>query len=441
MKHTAQQVLRSRRMADKANVRIKSADIRSEQIVSVKASWPMTAMTKNIKKQLKIFLPALLSVALFGAVVFWFILPQTRTIIMKNKLETIRELTHAAYSVLASYERQVQADVLNRTEAEAHAISRLRLMRYGPEGKDYFWINDLHPIMVMHPYRPELVDQDMSSFTDPKGKYLFREFVRIAEQRGEGFVRYHWQRENKPKRIEPKLSYVKLFEPWGWVLGTGIYLSDVQQEITKMRRKLILAGGTVLIAVLIVAGYVVLQGINFENERARMERELKQLASTDPLTGALNRRHFWRVADMEVQRHRRYFRELSVLIMDIDHFKRVNDTFGHPAGDKVLLGLVKSSMQNLRKSDLFGRIGGEEFAVLLVETHAEGAMEVADRLRRRLAEKQTMVNGKTPIQFTVSIGVTHVRREDETLNDMIKRADKALYQAKNNGRNRVEEEA
>ena len=395
-------------------------------------------MTKTIKKQLNIFLPALMSVALFGVVVFWFILPQTRAIIIKNKQEAIRELTHAAHSVLASYERQVHAGVLDRTKAEAHAISRLRLMRYGPAGKNYFWINDLQSTIVMHPYRTDLVDQDMSSFTDPKGKYLYREFVKIAKERGEGFVRYHSQREDNPNRIEPNLSYVKMFKPWDWVLGSGIYLSDVQQEITKMRHKLILVGGGVLIAVLIVAGYMVLQGISFEKERSRMERELKKLASTDPLTGALNRRHFWRVADMEIHRHQRYFREMSVLIMDIDHFKRINDTFGHPSGDKILQELVKSCRQNLRKCDVFGRIGGEEFAVLLIETRAKAAMEVADRLRHRLAEKQTTVNGKTPIQFTVSIGVTHVRREDEILDDIIKRADKALYQAKNNGRNRVE---
>jgi diguanylate cyclase (GGDEF)-like protein len=294
-------------------------------------------MIQTTKKQLRIFLPALMSVALFGVVVFWFILPQTRSIIMKNKLETIRELTHTACSILASYEQQVQAGILNRTEAEAYAISRIRQMRYGPEGKDYLLL---------------------------------------------GFV--------------------------------------------------------VLAAVLLVSGYIVLQGIMFEKERSRMERELRKLASTDPLTGALNRRHFWRLAGMELHRHQRYFRELAMLVMDIDHFKRINDTFGHPAGDTVLRELVKSCTSNLRKSDIFGRIGGEEFAVLLVETQAEAALEVADRLRQRLAEKKTTVDGGIPINFTVSIGVAHVRREDERLDDLIKRADAALYQAKNKGRNRVE---
>lgn len=215
-------------------------------------------------------------------------------------------------------------------------------------------------------------------------------------------------------------------------------LSDDHQEIARLREQLVLAGGGVLVAAVLVSGFMVLQGIAFEKERGRMERRLHKLASTDPLTGALNRRHFWQVADMELHRHQRYFRELAVLVMDIDHFKRINDTFGHPAGDTVLLELVKRCKRNLRKSDLFGRIGGEEFAILLVETQAEAAVEVADRLRQRMADKQILVKGGIPIKFTVSIGMTNARREDDCLDDLIKRADAAMCLAKKRGRNRVE---
>jgi diguanylate cyclase (GGDEF)-like protein len=215
-------------------------------------------------------------------------------------------------------------------------------------------------------------------------------------------------------------------------------LNDIQQEIDVIHRRLALVVFVIFTAVLLVSGYIVFQGIMFEKERNRMARKLKNLASTDPLTGALNRRHFWRTADMELHRHHRYFRELAMLVMDIDHFKRINDTFGHPTGDKVLRELVKSCVKNLRKSDIFGRIGGEEFAVLLVETQAEASVEVADRLRQQLAAIQTIVDGGIPINFTVSIGVTHARREDESLDDLIKRADAALDQAKSKGRNRVE---
>lgn len=230
----------------------------------------------------------------------------------------------------------------------------------------------------------------------------------------------------------PALLNVALFGGVVWFI-----LNDAQQEFNVMSHRLVLVGFVVFAALLLGSGYIVFQGIMFEKERNRMARELRKLASTDPLTGALNRRHFWHTAGMELHRHHRYFRELAMLMMDIDHFKRINDSFGHPAGDKVLRQLAKSCIKNLRKSDIFGRIGGEEFAVLLVETQAEAAVEVADRLRQRLAAKQTIVNGGIPINFTVSIGVTHARREDDSIDDLIKRADAALNQAKNKGRNRV----
>ena len=215
-------------------------------------------------------------------------------------------------------------------------------------------------------------------------------------------------------------------------------LNDVQQGIDVMRQRLVLLGFIVFAALLPVSGYIVFQGIMFEKERNRMAHKLRKLASTDPLTGALNRRHFWRTADIELHRHHRYFRELAILVMDIDHFKRINETFGPPAGDKVLRELAESCVNNLRKSDIFGRIGGEEFALLLVETQAEAAVEVADRLRQRLAAKRTIVDGGKPINFTVSIGITHARREDDCIDDLIKRADAALTRAKSKGRNRVE---
>jgi diguanylate cyclase (GGDEF)-like protein len=215
-------------------------------------------------------------------------------------------------------------------------------------------------------------------------------------------------------------------------------LNDVQQEIDVMRHRPVLQGFVVFAAVLLVSGYILFQGIMLEKERNRMEQKLRKLAGTDPLTGAFTRRHFRRTADMELHRHHRYFRELALLVMDIDHFKRINDTFGHAAGEKVLCKLVESSVKNLRKNDVFGRIGGERFAVLLVETQAEAAVEVAERLRQRLADRQTIVDSGIPINFTVSIGVTLARREDDCVDDLINRAHAALGQAKNKGRNRVE---
>jgi len=172
------------------------------------------------------------------------------------------------------------------------------------------------------------------------------------------------------------------------------------------------------------------------NERRRLEKELRHLASIDPLTGAANRRHFMELANKELYRLKRYNHKLALAIMDVDHFKKVNDSYGHPVGDQVLKALVQYCHIYLRKSDILGRIGGEEFAILLIETEPASVETVADRLRRKIAELQISIdNGE--LQFTVSIGITDAKKKDTSFAPIIKRADEALYQAKAGGRNRV----
>lgn len=348
----------------------------------------------------------------------------------------IQELARSAWSVLESYEAQISAKLMDRTEAEAHAISRLRMMRYGSEGKDYFWINDLHPYMVMHPYRTDLVGLDLSDIRDARGKYLFKEFVRIASREKEGYVDYYWQWKDDAERISKKLSYVKLFEPWGWIVGTGVYIDDIDIEIKHIRGHLIQIGGSVFLVLLVLAGYIMKRGLDIEKERVRLEENLRLLATSDPLTGASNRRHFWELSNQEVLRHKRYRHPMAVFVLDVDKFKSVNDIHGHPVGDKVLLELVQNCAASLRKSDIFGRIGGEEFAAVLVETSEPEAQVVAERIRRNLSRLR-ITTDNAEIQFTVSIGMSNLKGNDETIDDLLKRADKALYKAKKNGRNQT----
>lgn len=173
-------------------------------------------------------------------------------------------------------------------------------------------------------------------------------------------------------------------------------------------------------------------------ERKKIENHLARLSNTDALTGAGNRRHFMEQARKEVARARRYHAPLSLLIFDIDHFKRINDSFGHNAGDEVLKGLVAAVVADLRDSDIFCRIGGEEFAVVLVETGIEPGQGTADRIRRLLENLEVRVNGQM-IRFTVSVGLSQFRADgDDDLDRLMKRADNALYQAKEGGRNQVQ---
>jgi diguanylate cyclase (GGDEF)-like protein len=164
-------------------------------------------------------------------------------------------------------------------------------------------------------------------------------------------------------------------------------------------------------------------------------QKLEHLARTDSLTGACNHGHLLETGSKEVHRSKRYIRTLSVLMIDIDHFKSVNDTYGHGIGDDALKKTVEVLYGELRAEDTLGRLGGEEFAVVLPETGIAGAAQVAERLRFAVSE----IVIKTPtgsLSFTVSIGVAEGAKEDD-FQEILKRADDAMYQAKGQGRNQV----
>lgn len=169
---------------------------------------------------------------------------------------------------------------------------------------------------------------------------------------------------------------------------------------------------------------------------ARQADQLEKLATTDGLTGLYNRRHFLHLAEAEWSRFERHGRPMSLLMLDIDRFKSVNDRFGHDAGDQVIVGLAAACREGRRVSDVVARVGGEEFALLLPETEMDAALGVAERLRERVAASQFLLAAKGP-QVTVSIGVAAVRPGLAGIAALMKEADQALYEAKRRGRNRV----
>ena len=163
-------------------------------------------------------------------------------------------------------------------------------------------------------------------------------------------------------------------------------------------------------------------------------QKLQELASTDALTGACNRRHFLELARVEISRAQRQGQALSVIMLDIDFFKTINDRFGHEIGDKVLVALATTIHAALRSSDIFARLGGEEFIVMLPGQGLSDALQTAERLR--LLVEQDEVAG-CPAQITVSSGVAGLETEADEIDDLLRRADQGLYQAKNLGRNQV----
>ncbi len=172
-------------------------------------------------------------------------------------------------------------------------------------------------------------------------------------------------------------------------------------------------------------------------ERKKLERELERQARIDLLTGLNNRRHFFELAEQQLARDRRHDNPLSLLMLDLDHFKSVNDTYGHHAGDDALRKMSEVCTHTLREIDIVGRLGGEEFAVLLPETASQQALDVAERLRRSVEMAAVNLESGASLHFTVSIGVTSFAAADFRIDAMLKRADTALYKAKNAGRNQV----
>ncbi len=179
--------------------------------------------------------------------------------------------------------------------------------------------------------------------------------------------------------------------------------------------------------------------IRLANALADLEKaniELNKLATKDPLTESYNRRYFFTLAQRETTKAERHIRDLSVLMIDIDHFKNINDTYGHAAGDQALIKLAERCREICRESDIFGRIGGEEFAICCPDTDLNGAHILAERIRESASDIEVKQN-QQKTGFTLSIGVTQLK-VGEDFDAALHRADEFLYLAKNNGRDRVE---
>ncbi len=171
-------------------------------------------------------------------------------------------------------------------------------------------------------------------------------------------------------------------------------------------------------------------------ENTRLLKEVQWLAITDPLTGLFNRRGFFELGQREVERFRRFSRPFSAIMMDLDHFKQVNDTYGHAAGDQVLIGLTNRLRSKIRDVDVIGRYGGEEIVIVLPETDLQGASLLAERLRSHV-ESAPIDTERGPIQITISLGVAEFKANTPDLASLLDRADSAMYIAKQSGRNQV----
>jgi signal-transduction protein with cAMP-binding, CBS, and nucleotidyltransferase domain/PAS domain-containing protein len=220
---------------------------------------------------LRLVAPPLLAIALFVAAVWWLIIPATAAARVEGKRETLRAIVASALSLCERHHAAELAGTIDRATAQAQAAADLRALRYGEASKDYLWVTDLACHMIAHPYRPDLEGSDLTSYADPDGVRLFAASATLVASAGEGFISYRWQWMDDAARIEPKMSFVRGFVPWGWVVGSGIYVHDVEAETARTTRSLgwISAGIATLVAALVAVG--LRQG--WASERARRAAE------------------------------------------------------------------------------------------------------------------------------------------------------------------------
>lgn len=224
---------------------------------------------------LRIFLPTLMAIALFLTVFWAYILPSFEETLLDRKREMIRELTNSAWTILDSYYQDEISGTLTREQAQTLAIDRIQALRYGTDLKDYFWIQDMQPKMIMHPYRVDLNGKALDSIADPRGVFIFIEFANLIQSKGEGYIDYVWQWNDDPQRLEPKESFVKGFQPWNWIIGTGLYIDDVEAEIARIEQGLITTSLSISVAIILLLVFVLQQSLGIEKARQEVVDDLQ----------------------------------------------------------------------------------------------------------------------------------------------------------------------
>ena len=210
----------------------------------------MTRAYKDLSVFKKIMSIPILTALVLTLIMIFVLVPFIRELIMKEKQATVSNLVQEAISVVASYQKQIDAGTLTKEDAQKQAVERIAAIRYNE--KDYIWINDLTPTMIMHPMKPEMNGKELSENKDPNGKFLFREFVKVCKDKGKGFVEYAWPKPGNSNPV-PKISYVELYQPWGWIVGTGIYIYDVDTQMQKIMIVMLVALCILLVPALLSA--------------------------------------------------------------------------------------------------------------------------------------------------------------------------------------------
>ncbi len=363
------------------------------------------------------------------------------------------------------------AEYLDTTTLEIEKSTLTILRNINKNSQDYFFIYDMDGNIILHSYNPELEGKNFFTSSDKVHHSVVEQFIKNAKEGSSNFVSYSWENPKNGK-VETKLSYVEKIPNTNWVVGSGFYTKEIEkitesqiaelQKINEAELLILKFYSIVFVVISVIVSIFISRKLkkNFDwfkknlakksNELQELNEELEEkihhrtqelenayikmqhIANTDSLTQINNRYSFLNAFNAELQKHKKEQREFSLIMFDIDHFKLINDTYGHDVGDIVIVEITQVARECLRESDIFGRIGGEEFMLFLPQTSMDKATEIAQRVRKAIDG----YNFSVVKHVTISLGVTAYRGQEEG-SDILKRVDIALYKAKEQGRNRV----
>jgi diguanylate cyclase (GGDEF)-like protein len=363
------------------------------------------------------------------------------------------------------------AEYLDTTTKEMEKSTLNILNNSTASDNEYFFILDQAGNVISPGKNSNFKNKNISSLKDVDGKEFIKELMSSANSKNPHWVTYKWKNLVSQK-IETKHSYLKKVPNSNWLIGSGFYMEEYNKKIVLKKGELEKANqkqlgnlfllSTIILFISLIFSYLIskmiqkrfikyaemievknneLSTLNLGLESIIDERtaelheayeKMEKIAVTDALTHIYNRYFFNDALQNEINRANRYNSFFSLLMFDIDHFKQVNDVYGHDVGDQVLIKIVDIAASCLRGSDIFARIGGEEFMIILPQTTLESSIDIGERLRVSVQEYTFDNIGK----ITISLGVAQYRKE-ETFKEIVKRVDTALYNAKNNGRNRL----
>ncbi|MFO7887795.1 MAG: cache domain-containing protein [Eubacteriales bacterium] len=366
-------------------------------------------------------------------------------------------------------------------DIQKEILKEINERRYGNNKELYLFATSYEGIEIANGMFGELIGRNIKDLENINGEYVFEEELRTVKNNPEGDFIYHsWYDEENNNNLEREtMVFVRPYEDWNWIIGTSMYTDqfdaikvklseELKKETTEQVLKALIATILILIIALIVLGRSIIHisksleafqdffesavqkhkqldisSIKYNefkqtallanqmiNETKNIENKLKKISVTDSLTKLYNRKYIYEVLRSSTEE---YIENLSIIMFDIDDFKNINDTYGHNKGDEVLVKISEISKDNVRSTDTISRYGGEEFLIVLPNTSLDTAYDISERIRKSISK----ISIDEIENITVSLGLTKYK-SFEPISDFINRADKAMYKAKELGKNRTE---